>query len=160
VLLAGAVAAGCGGDDGGGDDDTGLPGQLRAAVEAVEDELGDGQEYFEVTATPALVNVFVAVDDATAAIPYVYRDGALEPPAPTLTGASGFTFTADAVDFDDDAVLSAIAEELPDTIIETLSVEGGEGGVVRYVVTARSPAGGALEITVGADGAVLAVDPL
>jgi hypothetical protein len=160
ALGAVGVVAGCDGDDRSEEGTPDLAGQIRTAVAAVEAELGEGQEYFEVTATPQLTNVFVAIDDATAAVPYLHRDGELQPPAPTLTGVSGFTFTADAIDFDDDAVLALVTEELPDTIIQALSVEGGEGGAVRYVVSAQSSAGGALEIVVAPNGTVLAVDPL
>ncbi len=53
-----------------------------------------------------------------------------------------------------------IAEELPDSVIQSLSVEGGDGGTVRYVVSVLSDAGGVLDITVGADGTVLSVDPV
>jgi hypothetical protein len=133
---------------------------IRPAIEAVEAELGAGQEFFEVTANELVTNLFVAVDDATAAVPYVFLDGELQPPAPKLTGASGFTFSADAVDFDEDSILDAVNEELPESTIETLSIEGGEGGVVRYVVSTLSPEGGRLEVTVAPDGTVLAVDPL
>jgi hypothetical protein len=157
-LLAVAGAA-CSDDDGGAANDS-FVADIRSAVEAVEAELGAGQDYFEVTATLQLTNVFVAIDDATAAVPYLYVDGELQPPAPTLTGASGFTFTADAIDFDEDSILDAVAEELPDASIESLSVEGGDGGTVRYVVSVRSEVGGLLDVTVGPDGAVLAVDPL
>jgi hypothetical protein len=163
AALVGLLAVGgaaCSDDDGGGGADVGFVADIRAAVDAVEAEMGAGQDYFEVTATPQLTNVFVAVDDATAAVPYLFVDGELQPPAPTLTGASGFTFTADAIDFDEDTVLDAIAGELPDASIEALSVEGGDGGTVRYVVSVRSAVGGALDVTVGPDGSVLAVDPL
>ena len=108
-----------------------------------------------------MVNLFVAVDDATATVPYVYLDGELQPPAPKLTGASGFTFGADAVDFDEDTVLDAVTEELTESTIEAFSIEAGAGGVVRYVVSTLSPEGGRLlDVTVAPDGTVLEVDPL
>ena len=160
IVLFGAA---CGGnDDGGdgGDGESGFVSGIRPAIEAVEAELGAGQQYFEVTANQQVVNLFVAVDDATAAVPYVYLDGALQPPAPALTGASGFTFGADAVDFDEDSILDAVTDELPESTIEALSVEGGEGGIVRYVIAMLSPEGGRLDVTVGPDGTVLAVDPV
>jgi hypothetical protein len=153
------VTAACGGDDGGGESET-FVSDIRPAIEAVEAELGAGQEFFEVTANAQVVNLFVAVDDATAAVPYVYLDGELQPPAPTLTGASGFTFVADAVDFDEDSILDAVSEELPESTIEVFSIEGGDGGIVRYVALMRSDVGGVLEVTLAPDGAVLAVDPL
>lgn len=161
MLVVALVAAACSGSD----DDT--PGEsstfvadLRPAVAAVEAELGEPQEYFEVTATPQLVNVFVAVDDATAAIPYVYLDGELQAPGPAVTGASGQTFTADAIDFDDAAVLAGVSTELPNSTIDAFSVEGGPGGFVRYVVSARSAQGGVLDVVVAPGGAVVEVIPL
>lgn len=157
-MVAVTLLAACGSDSDAAPE-TSFVGDIRVAVAAVEAELGPGQEYFEVTAGPQLTNVFVAIDDATAAIPYVYADGELQPPAPVLTGASGFVFTADAIDFDESTVLGKIAGELPDAVIDTVSVEGGEGGTVRYVVSVRSSAGGVLDVTVGPDGSVLAVDP-
>jgi hypothetical protein len=153
-----ALVSGCGGDDE-AQPGTGFVADISAAVDAVEAERGPGQEYFEITAGAQFTNVFVAVEDATAAIPYVYRDGQLEPPAPMLSGASGFTFTAEAAQVDD-TILATILEELPEATIDTLSIEGGDGGAVRYVVAARSSEGGVLEITVARDGAVLAVDPV
>jgi hypothetical protein len=161
AVLVVAALTGCGGDD---DDDRAsgdsFVADVRPAIEAVEAELGAGQEFFEVTANELVTNLFVAVDDATAAVPYVFLDGELQPPAPKLSGASGFTFGADAVDFDEDTILDAVGEELPESTIEALSIEGGEGGVVRYVVSTLSPEGGRLDVTVAPDGTVLAVDPL
>jgi hypothetical protein len=160
ALLVVATLAGCGGD---GDDDgaaDSFVANIRPAIEAVEAELGAGQQYFEVTASDLVTNLFVAVDDATAAVPYVYLDGELQPPAPKLTGASGFTFSADTVDFDEQTVLDAVSEELPESTIEAFSIEAGAGGVVRYVVSTLSPEGGRLDVTVAADGTVLEVDPL
>jgi hypothetical protein len=157
VLLGTACSGGDGGRGRSGDT---FVSDIRPAIEAVEAELGVGQEFFEVTANDRVVNLFVAVDDATAAVPYAYLDGELQPPAPTLTGASGFTFDADAVDFDEDSILDAISEELPESTVGAFSIEGGEGGVVRYVVSTLSSQGGRLDVTVAPDGTVLEVDPL
>ena len=162
IVLIGVSCGGNDGDGGGGGAGSGgdtFVSDIRPAIEAVEAELGAGQEYFEVTANETVVNLFIAVDDATAALPYVYLDGALQPPAPALTGASGFTFGADAVDFED-SILDAVTEELPDSTVEAFSIEGGEGGIVRYVIAMLSPEGGRLDVTVGPDGAVLAVEPV
>ena len=161
MLVIVLFVAGCGGGDDSADDDVpSLGADILDAVAAVEAERGAGQEYFEVTAAALVTNVFVAVDEATAAIPYAFIDGELLEPEPRLDGASGFTFGADAIELDAAVVLSQVAEELPDATIESLSVEGGDGGIVRYVALVRSDAGGLLEVTVGPDGAVLAVDPL
>lgn len=135
-------------------------GGIDEAVAAVEAELGEGQAYFEVTATPRFTNVFVAVEDGSAVVPYLYADGRLDAPGPRADVEQGFTFTADAIAFDPDAVLVRVTEELADSTIESLSVEGGQDGTVRYVVRVRSDAGGSLDVVVGPDGAVLSVIPL
>jgi hypothetical protein len=150
--------ASCGGDSATAQPD--FVGDVRRAAAAVEDELGGPQDFFEITASAPLTNVFVAVDDATVAIPYVYRDGVLEPPGPRLEGASGHTFTSEAIAFDDDRVLVNVADEVPDATIESLGVEGGPEGSVRYVVSARSSQGGVLDVVVGKGGAILSVDPV
>ncbi len=129
------------------------------ALAAVEDELGGPQVFFEVTANAQFTNVFVAVDDATAAVPYAYLDGELQPPAPTQQGASGNTFVAADVDFEPDRVLSGVATDLPDTQIDAISVYG-DGFGATYVLRATSGAGGFLDIVVGADGTIFSVDPI
>jgi hypothetical protein len=160
AVVVAALVVGCGGSNG---DDSGPAvrvDDIGPAIEAVEAQLGDGQQFFEVNATAQLVNVFVAVDDATSAVPYVFFEGELQPPAPALAVESGFTFGADAVDFDADTVLDAVADELPESTIDGFAIEGGDGGIVRYLVSTRSPQGGVLAVTVAPDGTVLEVDPL
>jgi hypothetical protein len=175
VALLAATASGCSSD---GDDDSGasdtvvggaveasdelqlLAASLREAVEAVDAELGGPQSYFEVTATPQLTNVFVAIDEATAAVPYVFLDGVLEAPGPTLQDVVGNTFTADVLTFDESVLLGRIAAEIPSADIESVSIEGGRDGTVRYVVSARSDEGGLLDIVVGPDGAIQSVEPV
>lgn len=158
VCLPAAVGAGCGGGSEG--ETRSFVAEVGAAADAVETELGGPQQYFEITATEQLTNVFVAVEGATAAVPYVYRDGALEEPGPTLEGAVGNTFGREAIDFDEDEVLDRVTEELPEITVDSFSVEGGPDGSVRYVVAARSQEGGVLDIVVGPLGAILSVDPV
>lgn len=156
------VIVGCSGSDVSGD----LPASdsfvvdVRAAAAAVEAELGGAQDFFEITATPQLTNVFVAVDDATGAIPYAYVRGRLEAPAPRIDGVQGQTFRLDAIDFDESTVLSGIETDLAASTIDAFSVEGGPGGFVRYVVSVRSAQGGVLDVVVAPSGAVVEVRPL
>lgn len=177
ILVSGllvVVSTGCGSDSGSsvgtaGTDDSALEVPPDAppvvagvfpAVEAVEAELGEGQEFFEVTSTAAgFVNVFVATDDGTAAVPYLYLDGELQPPAPAQQGASGNTFVVDDIAFDPDTVLDRLGEELPNTTVESFSVYGDGFGAV-YVIAGRSEAGGLLDIVVTSDGAIVSVDPI
>jgi hypothetical protein len=130
---------------------------VRLAAEAVEAELGGPQDFFEITATPQLTNIFVATDDGNSAVPYVYVDGELQSPAPTIEGVDGQTFTLDAVDFDEATVLTGVANDVPTATIDAFSVEGGAGGFARYVISARSAQGGVLDIVVAPSGAVVEV---
>jgi hypothetical protein len=133
---------------------------VAAAAAAVDAALGGPQDFFEITATPQLTNVFVAIDGGTAAVPYIFLDGELQAPAPRIDGAAGQTFTAAAIDFDEATVLDGVENDLPDATIDAFSVEGGPGGFVRYVVSARSEQGGVLDIVVAPSGAVIEVDLL
>ena len=129
------------------------------AIDAVEAELGADQRYFEVTANSQFTNVFVAIDGATVAVPYLFVDGELQPPAPEQTGASGRTFAAADVDFDPTMLLAGVAADLPDTRLDALSLYG-DGVGVTYVFGATSTEGGLLDIVVAANGQIVAVDPL
>ena len=175
VLLVSALVA-CGGSDGGssgvaetipdgadqpvdGDERPSFVDDVFAAIDAVEKERGTGQRYFEVTANAQFTNVFVAVDDATAAIAYVFVDGELQSPAPKQTGAEGETFTAADVGYDPSLVLSGVSADLPNSEVDAISVYG-DGVGATYVLAATSEVGGFLDIVVGPQGQVLSVDPL
>jgi hypothetical protein len=151
------IVVACAGDEG---QNVGFIFDIDSAVEAVEVDRGGPQEYYEVTANRQLTNVFVAVDNGTSAIPYVYLDGQLQAPGPLLEGASGHTFLADDIAFESENIFESVMEQLPEAEIDAFSIEGGEIGSVRYVISVRSEQGGALDVTVSADGTVLAVDPI
>ncbi len=152
-MLALTLSA-CGGD--GDDNVTPVLDQIAPAVAAIEAELGGPQQYFEINATPQLVNLFVAIDGATRVAPYVYVGGELAPAADPA-GAEGPTFGSESLSFDPDAVLDAVGAELPDADVELFSIAGNP---VQYRASVQSDDGGALEVVVAADGRVLSVDPV
>jgi hypothetical protein len=128
------------------------------AIAAVETQLGGLQQYFEINATDLLVNLFVAVDDATKAQPFVFLQDELNSQEPKA--AEGNTFAASAVDFDPQTVTSCVADELPQSQATAFEVLGGPGGAVGYSVIVNSPEGGQLVVAVDGDGHVLSVDPV
>lgn len=132
---------------------------VLAAIDAVEAELGPGQRFFEVTANSQFTNVFVAVDDGTAAIAYAYVDGELQPAAPKQTGAEGQTFGRDDVTFDPELIVSGVMADLPESDVDAISVYG-DGIGATYVLAATSEVGGFLDIVVGPQGQVFSVDPV
>jgi hypothetical protein len=133
--------------------------EIAPAMAAVESELGGPQDFFEVNATPQLVNLFVATDDGTTATAYVFLDGELQPPAPPRDVAGGATFRAEAVDFDPDTIFTGVVDELGDPAITQFVVVGGPGGAVQYSAFVTSSQGGVLDVLLGPDGTVLGVDP-
>lgn len=135
-----------------------LVGQMVSAIEALEAELGGAQRYFEVNATSKLVNLFVALNDGAVVQAWVYLDGTLS--SSEGRAASGGTFTLADLDFDPEAVLTPVATELPGSTLETFYVNGDGEGNVQYGVLVTSAEGGGLDVLVGPDGEVLAVDPL
>ena len=82
----------------------------------MEAELGGAQQFFEVNATPQVVNVFVATDGATSVTPYVYVGGELAPAGAPST-AEGATFAAGALTFDPATVLDGLTTELPGSAV-------------------------------------------
>jgi hypothetical protein len=154
ALVAAAVLTGVAACGGGGDDDgPARPAldQVAPAVAAVELQLGGAQQYFEINATPQVVNLFVADADATAATSYAYVGGSLTETAPAQP-AEGNTFAASALTFDPATMLDQVAAALPESDITSFSVIGGPGGAVQYAAVVQSEAGGRLTIVLAPDG--------
>jgi hypothetical protein len=152
-------------DDGPGAGDVLRLDLIEDAITAVLAEEGEDVAFFEVNATPDLVNVFIQGPDlagSTTAIAYVFDDDGLDAPAEP-TAASGPTFTAELVGFDPDVMLDGVLAELPNSIPRVFSViapPGTEGpaDAVEYRVTMESVSGGALSVSVRSDGSIAGVD--
>jgi hypothetical protein len=146
----GALGA-CGGDD---SVEGPMVDEIGPAVEALERELGEGQDFFEINADAGKVTLWVASDGATTATPYVFADGELTP-ADEPQDADGETFTADeGLTFDQDTVLDQVLDDFGDNV-QQFSIVGGPGDVVRFGVIVQSDRGGQLDVGLGPDGQIL-----
>jgi hypothetical protein len=155
LVAATVILASCGGSTG---PERPRLDQIQPAIAALEHKLGGPQQYFEINATPQVVNLFVADAAKAMVTPYVYVGGAVaESAAPA--GASGNTFAASAVTFDPETVLDHVVDRLPDSDIVLFTIAGGPGGAVQYTAGVKSKQGGTLEVTLGPDGSVQAVVP-
>lgn len=127
------------------------------AVTAVEAAMGGPQRFFEVNATPTIVNLFVATENGTQAVAYVFVGGVLEDPAPPKP-ASGPTFGSADIDFDTQAVLSQVRAQLPSVEFRLFSITGLDTAGVQYQVVVESSRGAELVVFVSSTGAVLGTD--
>lgn len=132
--------------------------QIDEAVAAVEDQLGGPQRYFEINATTVVVNLFVA-GEGDLVTPFAFAADGLTSQDP-VSGATGNTFAAEAIEFDPTRVTSCVTAELVTSTQEVFIVLGGPDGAVSYSLLTRSTEGGQLLVSVDADGSVLAVDPV
>jgi len=130
---------------------------VAEAVTAVEAERGQAQDYFEVNATPTIVNLFVATDDATQAVAYVYVAGMLGDPA-TPQPASGPTFQAAEIDFDESLVLAEVHAQLSSSDFRLFSITGRETGGVQYRTVINSAGGTEFVVFLSGTGAILGTD--
>ncbi len=132
--------------------------QIDDAVAALEAEVGGPQEYFEINATPQLVNLFVAVELATAVQPWVYIDGELssEDPQP----AEGGTLLGVDLDFDPVTIFSQLRSELPGATVESFYIHGDGQGGVQYGALLTTAQGGAIDVQLRSDGQIISSEPL
>lgn len=176
VVMMAAVLVGCSGDgdsaattapdvticdpEGTAQAEADLPqvARIAEAIEALEQQLGAPQQYFEVNATARVVNLFVALNDGTLAQAWLYLDGTFT--SQEAQAASGGTFAADDVAFDADRVLERVRSEVPEAVLESFYVHGDGKGNVQYGVLASALCGGGLDVVVGPDGSVKSVDPV
>ena len=151
------LIGGCGGA---GDDVSPGPlvGRIDDAIVEVEAFYGAPQNYFEISATPEVVSVIVATDDASRAEQaYLTSDG-FDAPRP-VGPAEGATFTADQIDFDPGSIFDRIRTELDDPNIGDFAIQGGPDGTVIYDASVISDVGGTLRVLLGGEGEILGVRP-
>ena len=154
VVAAVLTLGACGGGDDGDDAAGPLIGEIPAAVEALETELGGAQDFFEINADPGKVTLWIAADEATTATPYVFADGELSQ-ADDPQEADGETFTADeGLTFDSETVLDQVLQDFGDNV-QQFSIVGGAGDAVRFGVIVQSDRGGRLDVGLGSEGEVL-----
>ena len=165
VLVGGAsLLTGCSGGEPASPATTAAAGsELRtadfpAAVAAVEAELGPGQRYVEINATPEGVNVFVAVD-ASDEVAYYFTDGRLEPPGEAAPRTST-PFTLDGIDLSlGERLVRETEERFPGaTVVSAALVQLPEG--LRWALRSRSSQGGLLNVLFTPTGELTSVAPV
>ncbi|MEO6125688.1 MAG: hypothetical protein ABIR32_18460 [Ilumatobacteraceae bacterium] len=131
--------------------------QISAAIAMLETKLGAPQQYFEINATPSIVNLFVAIDGATQAVAYVYLSGDIGEPAAPLA-ASGPTFVAGDLDFDPGLVLAKARAELPTSDFRLFSITGVAAGGAQYRAIVQSTKGTEFAVFLSGSGSILGTD--
>ena len=132
--------------------------QIDDAIAALEAELGGSQEYFEINATPLLVNLFVALEAGTAAQAWVYLDGALT--SKESQPAQGGTLRRANLDFDPATILLHLQSELPGAAVESFYILGDGQGAVQYGALLTTAQGGAIDVQLRSDGQIISSEPL
>ncbi|MEY4158683.1 MAG: hypothetical protein RL743_1178 [Actinomycetota bacterium] len=153
ILASTIVAASCGSDS---------P-ELRVAeiddaVAAVVAATGGEPNFFEINATPDLVNLFLD-DGRGSAINFVWEDGGLREETEAAS-ADGRSFDASSMTFTPD-VYEQVTKELPDSLLRALTITAdGPNGEVLHRVVIQSERGGQFAVLVDPTGKILGSDPL
>ena len=132
--------------------------QIDDAIAALEAEVGAPQEYFEINATPLLVNLFVAAELGTAVQAWVYLDGALT--SEESQPAQGGTFRRANLDFDSATIFLHVQSELPGAAVESFYILGNGEGAVQYGALLTTEQGGAIDVQLSSDGQIISSEPL
>ena len=149
--LAVVVLSGCGSSK-----EALLVSDIDDAVGAVGKVLGKTPEFYEINATPTLVNLFAA-DGKGNAINFVFEKGKLAQET-SVAPAEGKSFSATGMAFNS-KVYKRVQKELPDSILRAFSIIGDNPtGGVQYRVVLQSDMGGQLAVFVDPTGKILGTD--
>ncbi len=133
-----------------------LVSDIDNAVAAVSKVLGKTPEFYEINATPTLVNLF-ASDGHGNAINFVFEKGKLAQET-SVAPADGESFSAQGMVFSSN-VFHRVHKELPDSILRAFSIIGDNpNGGVQYRVVLQSDRGGQLAVFVDPTGKILGTD--
>ncbi len=151
IALASVVMSGCGSSK-----EALSVSDIDNAVAAVSEVLGKAPEFYEINATPTLVNLFAA-DGKGNAINFVFEEGKLAQET-SVAPAEGESFSASGMAFNS-KVFSRVQKELPDSILRAFSIIGDNPtGGVQYRVVLQSDMGGQLAVFVDPTGKILGTD--
>lgn len=143
----------------GGDDKVALHvDEIDDAVDAVTALTGQPPKFFEINATPDLINLFLD-DGKGSAINFVWENGSLRDQTEAAT-ADGRSFDASKMVFSSE-VYSRVEQELPESLLRafTITADGPNGEVLHRVVV-QSERGGQFGVLVDPIGKILGSDPL
>ena len=151
IALASVVMSGCGSSK-----EALSVSDIDNAVAAVGKVLGKAPEFYEINATPTLVNLFAA-DGKGNAINFVFEEGKLAQET-SVAPAEGESFSASEMAFNS-KVFTRVQKELPDSILRAFSIIGDNpAGGVQYRVVLQSDMGGQLAVFVDPTGKILGTD--
>lgn len=142
----------------GASDLTLLVDDIDEAIAAVAQLTGRPARFYEINATPELINLFLDDGDGNA-ISFVWDDGKLRDET-SIAPAEGTSFDASDMRFTK-VVYARVEEELPDSLLRAFSVtaDGPRGEILNRVVI-QSERGGQFAVFVDQDGTILGSDPL
>ena len=146
--------------------------QIENALDAVEQKVGVGLEFFEINATSAIVNIFVATDlDGTpnadglpdAVVHYVFTEKDGLETAPDSVGANGPTFARTALGYEPSTILRKVLSELPDStpqmfVLTAAGTATESTGTAQYRLIMQSSQGGQMSVVLTNSGEIVGTD--
>ena len=139
-------------------------GQIPAAVDAIEAELGSDLEYFEISADLGGVTLILAEsasDDSGEVVgmfatTYRWESGELTSSGETMA-AEGATFGSSSIDLNPEKLFEQIDAELSVPVIVDVAIQGTGTGSTVIDATVVNGKGGTLLVLLSADGRILGV---